>query len=150
MFTPDQERAAAEMLRVCRPGGRIGLANWTPEGFIGQMFKTLGSHRPPPAGVRSPILWGSHARIDELFGADASSIRIEQRHYSFRYRSAEHWVEVFRRWYGPVLKAFAALEPPGQDALNRDLMALVAHWNRSHDDTLVVPAEYLEVVITRK
>ncbi len=150
MFTPDQPRAAAELLRVCRPGGRIGLANWTPDGFIGQMFKTVGRHVPPPAGVASPALWGTRARLGELFEAQASSIASAQRQFVFRYRSPEHWLDMFRRWYGPVLKAFAALEPAAQGALERDLLALVERFNRSGDTSMVVPSEYLEVVITRQ
>jgi ubiquinone/menaquinone biosynthesis C-methylase UbiE len=150
MFTPDQPRAAAEMLRVCRPGGRIGLANWTPDGFIGQVFKTVGRHVPPPAGVASPALWGTRARLGELFEAQASSIASAQRQFVFRYRSPEHWLDMFRRWYGPVLKAFAALEPAAQGALERDLLALVERFNRSGDTSMVVPSEYLEVVITRQ
>jgi len=149
MFTPDQERAAAEMLRVCRRGGRIGLANWTPDGFIGQLFRTIGQHVPPAAGAKSPALWGTRARIDDLFGGDASSIETERRHFVFRYRSPAHWLEVFRTWYGPVLKAFAALEPSARPALERDLTALLDRFDRSGDGTLVVPAEYLEIVITR-
>ena len=111
MFTPDQERAAAELLRVCKPGGKIGLANWTPDGFIGQLFKTIGKHMPPPAGAPSPALWGTRARLAELFEADPRSIEAAQRHFVFRYRSPEHCLEIFRTYYGPVLKAFAALEP---------------------------------------
>jgi ubiquinone/menaquinone biosynthesis C-methylase UbiE len=149
MFTPDQDRAAAEMIRVCRRGGRIGLANWTPEGFIGQVFKTIGKHLPPPAGVKSPALWGTRARIAELFDQNASSVKSAQRQFVFRYRSPEHWLHVFKTWYGPMLKAFAALEPAGQSALQRDLLALVGQFNRSADETMVVPSEYLEVVITR-
>ncbi len=150
MFTPNQELAAAELLRVCRPGGRIGLANWTPEGFIGQLFKTIGRHVPPPAGVRSPALWGTRARLDELLASESSSIRVEQRSFVFRYRSPAHWVEVFRTWYGPVLKAFAALDAAGQAALTDDLTALIARLNRSGDDSVVVPSDYLEVVVDRR
>lgn len=149
MFTPDQERAAAEMVRVCKRGGRIGLANWTPDGFIGQLFKTIGKHVPPPAGARSPALWGTRARIAELFEPHATSIKSAQREFVFRYRSPEHWLEVFKTYYGPVLKTFAALEAPAQKGLADDLLSLVARFNRSGDATMVVPAEYLEVVITR-
>ncbi len=149
MFTPDQERAAAELLRVCRPGGKIGLANWTPEGFIGGVFRTIGRHLPPPAGAASPARWGDRGRIAELFQARASSIKTAQRHFVFRYRSPEHWLEFFRTYYGPVLKAFAALEASAQAALERDLLALVETFNRSGDGTMVVPSEYLEVVVTR-
>src|SRR5205807_4727516 len=111
MFTPNQDRAAAELMRVCKPKGQIGLANWTPEGFIGQVFKTLGKYLPPPHGVKSPALWGTNARLAELFGKDAAAIRIERRAFVFRYRSAEHFLDVFKTYYGPMLKAFAALEP---------------------------------------
>jgi ubiquinone/menaquinone biosynthesis C-methylase UbiE len=150
MFTPNQERAAAELMRVCRPGGKIGLANWTPDGFIGQMFKTVGKHLPPPAGVKSPLQWGLAARLAELFQAGAASIKAESRQFVFRYKSADHWLEVFRTYYGPTLKAFAALEPRAQAALAIDLKALVEKFNRSGDKTMVVPSEYLQVVITRK
>ncbi len=150
MFTPDQERAAAELMRVCRPGGRIGLANWTPDGFIGQVFKTIGRHLPPPAGVRSPALWGSRDRIAELFEPQATSVKTAQRQFVFRYRSTEHWLDIFKAWYGPMLKAFAALEPAPRAALRSDLLELAARFNRSGDATMVVPSEYLEVVITRQ
>jgi SAM-dependent methyltransferase len=149
MFTPDQERAAAELLRVCRPGGKIGLANWTPDGFIGQLFKAIGKHLPPPAGVRSPALWGTPAHLAELFGPTAS-IAATPRIFVFRYRSPAHWLEIFRTYYGPVLKAFAALSPVAQSALEDDLLALVARLNRSGDGTVVVPSEYLEIVVTRR
>ncbi|WP_374440638.1 methyltransferase domain-containing protein [Stella sp.] len=150
MFTPDQDKAAAEMLRVCRPGGRIGLANWTPEGFIGQLFRTMAGHLPPPPGVRSPAQWGTEARLGELFGAGASDIAVSRRHFVFRYRSPEHWLDIFRTWYGPTLKAFAALDGTGQAALTSDLLALADRFNRSGDPTMVVPSEYLEIVVTRR
>jgi SAM-dependent methyltransferase len=150
MFTPDQDRAAAEMLRVCRHGGRIGLANWTPDGFIGQLFKTIGRHVPPPAGARSPALWGTPARIAEMFDAQASSIQSSPRQFVFRYPSPQHWVDYFRTWYGPVLKAFAALDGPAQEALAKDLADLATRLNRSGDQTMVVPGDYLEIVITRR
>jgi ubiquinone/menaquinone biosynthesis C-methylase UbiE len=150
MFTPNQDKAAAELARVCRRGGKIGLANWTPEGFIGQVFKTLGKYLPPPAGVKSPALWGTEAWITEMFGACASNICCERRHFMFRYRSPEHFLEVFKTYYGPVLKAFAALDATNRDALERDLLALIATLNRAEDGTMVVPSEYLEIVITRR
>jgi SAM-dependent methyltransferase len=150
MFTPDQERAAAELIRVCRPGGKIGLANWTPESFVGQLFKNMGKHLPPPAGVKSPALWGTDARINEMFGGRASAIKIERRAFVFRYLSAQHWLDVFRAYYGPTLKAFAALEPPAQAALAHELLALARQLNRSGDDTMVVPSEYLEIAITKR
>ena len=150
MFTPDQDRAAAEMLRVCRPGGRIGLANWTPDGFIGQLFKTIGRHVPPAAGARSPALWGTPARIAAMFETQASSIQAAPRQFVFRYPSPQHWVDYFRTWYGPVLKAFAALDAPAQVALGKDLVELAGRFNRSGDHTMVVPGEYLEIVIARR
>ena len=114
MFTPDQERAAAELVRVCRPGGRIGLANWTPEGFIGQMFKVVGRHVPPPAGIRSPLEWGTESRLNELFDSDVRRLSVHRRLFVFRYRSPEHWVETFRTYYGPTHKAFGALDAGGR------------------------------------
>jgi len=150
MFTPNQEKAAAELARVCKPGGKIGLANWTPEGFIGQLFKTIGKYIPPAAGVKSPSLWGTKARLDELFGKAAKSTRAESRHFSFRYRSPEHFIEVFRTYYGPMNKTYGALDAAKQAAFTEDLLALMAKGNRSGDRTLVLPSEYLEVVIERK
>jgi ubiquinone/menaquinone biosynthesis C-methylase UbiE len=150
MFTPDQERAAAELVRVCRSGGKIGLANWTPQGFIGQLFRTIGKHMPPPLGVKSPALWGTRGRIAELFNGQAASIKTSQRNFVFRYRSPAHWLDVFRNYYGPVLKTFGALEPAAQTALARDLLALVDQFNRADDGTMVVPSEYLEVIVTRE
>ena len=149
MFTPDQDRAAAELVRVCRSGGKIALANWTPDGFIGQLFKTIGRHMPPPPGTKSPALWGTRPRIDELFAPHASSIKVSQRHFVFRYRSPEHWLDIFRTYYGPVLKTFAALQPPAQSALEHDLFNLIAQFNRSGNGAMVVPSEYLEVVVRR-
>jgi ubiquinone/menaquinone biosynthesis C-methylase UbiE len=149
MFTPNQERAAAELVRVCRHGGKIGLANWTPDGFIGQVFKTIGKHMPP-AGVRSPSLWGTRPRIAELFQSDATSISSALRSFVFRYRSAEHWLDIFKTYYGPLLKTFAALPPAGRAALENDLRALIDQFNRSGDGTMVVPSEYLEIVIMRR
>jgi ubiquinone/menaquinone biosynthesis C-methylase UbiE len=149
MFTPDQDRAAAEMVRVCKRGGKIGLANWTPGGFIGQVFKTIGKHVAPPPGAKSPALWGTRARIGELFEPRAASVKSTQRNFVFRYRSAGHWLELFKTYYGPVLKTFAALEPAAQTALQHDLMALIGQFNRSGDGSMVVPSEYLEIVITR-
>ena len=150
MFTPDQERAAAELARVCRPGGRIGLANWTPDSFIGQLFKTIGKYLPPPAGVRPPSLWGTRERLTELFGGSAEAIRATPREFTFRYRSPLHWIHVFRRYYGPMHRVFGELPPARQVALTDELLALLARGNRSGDETLVLPSEYLEVVIARR
>jgi ubiquinone/menaquinone biosynthesis C-methylase UbiE len=150
MFTPNQDKAAAELLRVCKSGGQIGLTNWTPDGFIGQMFKTLGKYLPPPAAAKSPLLWGTRARLTEMFGPASTWIKTEPRHFNFRYRSAEHFVEVFRTYYGPMLKAFSALEVPQQTRLEKDLYDLIARMNRAADGTMVVPSEYLEVVIMKR
>jgi ubiquinone/menaquinone biosynthesis C-methylase UbiE len=150
MFTPDQDRAAAEMIRVCKPGGKIGLANWTPDGFIGHLFKTIGKHVPPAPGTKSPALWGTRARIGELFEARTNSVEIATRNFVFRYRTPAHWLEVFKTYYGPVLKTFASLEPVAQATLQHDLMDLIDRFNRSKDGSMVVPSEYLEIVITRK
>lgn len=150
MFTPNQEKAATEMLRVCRSGGKIGLANWTPDGFIGQLFKVIGKHMPPPAGVKSPLLWGTRARLDELFGAQASAIEAPPRNFVFRYRSAQHWIDMFRAYYGPVHKIFGALPAEAQTALLADITALIGRLNTARDGTMVVPGEYLEIVIVKR
>ena len=148
MFTPNQDRAARELLRVCRPGGKIGLANWTPESFIGQMFRVLGKYVPPVAGVAPPSLWGTKARLDTLFGLQAV-VAAESRNFVFRYKSPAHWLEIFRDYYGPVLKAFASLNPEARKALEKDLFALLDQNNVAKDGTLVLPSEYLEAVITK-
>ena len=150
MFTPNQDKAAAELIRVCRPNGKIGLANWTPDGFIGQVFKTLGKYLPPPAGAKSPALWGTRERLAEMFGARAASIEAEERHFNFRYRSAAHFLDVFKTFYGPVLKAFAALDPAKQQELHNDLNALIVSMNRATNGSMVVPSKYLEVIITKR
>jgi len=150
MFTPNQERAAAELLRVCKSGGQIGLANWTPDGFIGQVFKTLGKYLPAPAAAQSPLRWGTRTRLTEMFGSAAIWIKTEPRHFNFRYRSAEHFLDVFRTFYGPMLKAFAALDTLNQTRLEKDLYQLIARMNKAGDDTMVVPSEYLEVVIMKR
>jgi SAM-dependent methyltransferase len=150
MFTPDQDQAASELARVCKSGGRIGLANWTPESFIGQVFKTIGKYVPPVPGVKSPALWGTRARLGELFGETAREIRVTSREFTFRYRSPAHFIDVFRTYYGPMNKTFGALDAGQQAAFTRDLLALMESRNRSGDQTLVLPSEYLEVVIERK
>ena len=148
MFAPDHTKSAAELLRVCRLGGRIGLASWTPQGFIGEMFRLVATHVPPPAGVQSPLLWGTRDHLQNLLGG-TSSITHTTRDFAFRYESAEHFVEVFRTFYGPVHKAFAALDANGKAALETDLLALLHRCARSSAAGLVVPAEYLEMVVTR-
>ncbi|MDB5928758.1 MAG: Methyltransferase type 11 [Polaromonas sp.] len=150
MFTPNQSQAAAELARVCRPGGRIGLANWTPEGFIGQVFKTLGRYLPPPPDVQPPSRWGVEGHLRTFFGDSAGALQITPRQFNFRYRSAAHFIEVFRTWYGPVHKAFAALPLDKATALENDLTELMTRLNRGGAGSLVVPSDYLEVVITRR
>jgi len=150
MFTPDHRRSAGELLRVLRPGGRIGMANWTPEGFIGRLFKIIGAHLPPPAGLKSPALWGTESHIVELFGAHAANIQCLRRQFNFRYRSAAHWVQIFRDFYGPTLKAFAALDARAAASLEAAITALLEELNVAGASSLVVPGEYLEVVITKR
>ena len=149
MFTPDHQRAASELLRVCRAGGKIGLANWTPESFIGRVFKVIGKHVPPPAGLKSPALWGTKDHLGALFGARAS-VAAATRQFVFRYKSPAHWVEVFRTFYGPVLKAFAAIDVDARQALEQDLLDLIAEFNVATDGTLVISSDYLEAVITKR
>jgi SAM-dependent methyltransferase len=149
MFAPDHRRAASEMLRVLRPGGRIALANWTPGGFVGRLFKVIGAHVSPPPGVQPPSLWGTEPNIVELFGAQAAQIRCERRHFNFRYRSTAHWVQVFRDLYGPTHKAFGALDAAGAAALERAITALLYELNVAGPRSLVVPGEYLEIVVTK-
>lgn len=149
MFAPDHATSAAEMARVVRPGGRIGLANWTPDSLIGRMFKVLGRYVPPPSGVQPPSLWGTEAHLRTLFGDAAAAVQCAPRQFAFRYRSAAHFIEVFRTWYGPVNKAFAAQTPEKADALAAELADLLNSLNRGGPASLVVPSEYLEAVITR-
>ncbi|MCC6194925.1 MAG: class I SAM-dependent methyltransferase [Burkholderiales bacterium] len=150
MFAPDHARTAREMLRVLRSGGRLGMANWTPGGFIGRLFKIIGAHLPPPAGVQPPPLWGTQAHLTALFGEKAAQIRCEPRHFNFRYRSAAHFVQVFREFYGPTHKAFAALDEAGARSLEGAITSLLAESNTAGAASLVVPSEYLEVVITKR
>jgi SAM-dependent methyltransferase len=149
MFAPDHARAASEMARVCRPGGRIGMANWTPGSVIGRMFKVLGRYVPPPAGVQPPSLWGTQDHVGQLFGDRAARVVAQPRHFNFRYRSAAHFIEVFRTWYGPVNKAFAAQSPEQAQALAGELASLLDELNVAGAESLVVPGEYLEFVVTR-
>lgn len=149
MFAPDHVRTASELLRVCKPGGKIALSNWTPEGLIGQMFKLMGGFVPPPSGVASPLGWGTKQHLDELFVASASSIRIVRKEFVFRYRSAEHWLETFSTCYGPTVKAYETLEPAKKAELSKALVAFMQGANRSGNKSLAVPSEYVEVVIQR-
>lgn len=150
MFTPDHNRCANEMLRTVRPGGRIGMANWTPEGFIGQLFRVIGAYVPPPGGLQSPALWGTEPHIVELFGPQAADIRCVRRHFNFRYRSAAHWIDVFRQFYGPTHKVYEALDAERQARLTTDITALLERLNVAGPHSLVVPSEYLEVVVTKR
>jgi ubiquinone/menaquinone biosynthesis C-methylase UbiE len=149
MFTPNQAQAARELLRVCRPGGKIGLANWTPESIVGEMFRTITRYVPPAPGMKSPMLWGDKAHLEALFGS-AGTMTAERRQFMFRYRSPDHWLKVFRIYYGPMAKAFGALDAGAQDALADDLGALAAKFNVARDGTAVMPGDYLEVVITKR
>ena len=150
MFAPNQEAAASELARVTRPGGKIGLVTHTPEGYIGNVFKVIGKHVPPPAGLRSPIQWGTEERLRELFGDAIAELRVEKRHMTFRYRSPQTWVDYWRRYYGPTLKAFEAVGEEGRAALEADLLENIARFNRADDGTMVVPSEYLEAVIVTR
>jgi len=150
MFTPNQEKAASELMRVCKPGGKIGLANWTPGSLIGEVFKLIGRYMPPPAGVRSPALWGTEERLREIFGERIGTLQATRKHFVFRYRSAQHWLDTFRTYYGPMLKTFGALPTVKQNELARDLIDLAERFNQGGAGTLVAPSEYLEVVITKR
>jgi SAM-dependent methyltransferase len=149
MFSPDQHRVAKELLRVVKPGGRIGLANWTPDGFVGELFGVVGRFVPPPAGIAPPAAWGTETRLVELFGPKAADIRVQRKQFVFRFLSAEHWIDFFRAYYGPVHRAFASLERPGQRALHEALIDLLEKYDRGDGNGLVVPSDYLEVVIRR-
>ena len=148
MFAPDQEKTASELARVTRPGGRIGIVAHTPDGFIGNLFKVIAKHAPPPAGLRSPIQWGTEARLRELFAGKIADLKAEKRFYTFRDRSPEHFIEYWRSFYGPTLKAFEAVGESGREALEADMVELIGRFNAAEDGTMVVPSEYLEVVIT--
>jgi ubiquinone/menaquinone biosynthesis C-methylase UbiE len=147
MFTPNQERAAGELVRVCKSGGMIGLANWTPTGFIGELFKLIGRYLPPPAGVKPPSLWGTEDRLRELFGKHAATLETSRKHFVFRYRSPQHWLDTFRTYYGPMQKTFGTLDAAQQSSLADDLLRLAQQFNNTNDGTLVAPSEYLEVAI---
>jgi SAM-dependent methyltransferase len=147
MFTPNQDQAAAELARVCKPGGKIGLANWTPTSLVGEMFKLIGRYIPPAAGMKSPALWGTEERLRELFGNRIAALQAPRRHFVFRYRSPRHWLDTFRTYYGPMHKAFAALDAGKQESLAEDLLGLAQRFNSATDGSLVAPSEYLEAVI---
>ena len=148
MFTPDPRRAADELLRVVRPGGRIGLANWTPEGFVGQMFKIIGQHTPPPSGVPSPLQWGTVAGLETLLGADCD-LHTTHCTFAFRFRSAQDYFDTFKTFYGPLAKAWAVLDEAGKASLSKQLTELADDHNRNRDGALTVDADYLQVVAVR-
>ena len=147
MFAPDQERAAGELLRVCRPGGTIGLANWTPDGFAGELGSLFGSYLPFSPGLKPPVLWGTEERLRELLGG-AAHLRIARRSFVFRYRSVPHYLEVLRSQLGPTRETLLALDPAKRENLTGDVVDLIGRFNRSGDETMVVPSDYLEVVAT--
>jgi ubiquinone/menaquinone biosynthesis C-methylase UbiE len=149
MFAPEQEKAAAELLRVCKPGGRIGMANWVPDGDVGKMFMMMAKHAPPPPGVTSPLLWGTEDRLRELFGDDISDLRVERRTSRQAYRSPEHWLDFFRTYFGPTKVAFERVGAEGQEALAADLLAFLEQSNTAGDRALVIEPGYLQVVATR-
>lgn len=150
MFTPNQERAAAELLRVCRPGGTIALANWTPSGFVGEMFRTVGRHVPPPPGVKPQGLWGTEERVAELLGDGVSQLTARRREFVFRFRSPAEFADFFRQNYGPVRKAFEALDDSGQEQLQADLTALAATHDRAPGPSVAMASEYLEAIAVRR
>jgi SAM-dependent methyltransferase len=150
MFSPNQDRTSAELIRVCKSGGRIGLANWTPESFIGQLFRTIGKYLPPPTGLKSPAAWGTRSWLETTFPPGAFTLAAEIRYFNFRYRSPQHFLEIFRAYYGPLLKAFEALTEPDRKGLSCDIIDLIERYNISGDNTMVVPSEYLEVILSKR
>lgn|SRR5262245_6378036 len=150
MFTPNQEQAAAELLRVCRPGGTIALANWTPGGFVGQMFRTVGRHVPPPPGVKPQGLWGTEERLAELFGDGISQLTTNRREFVFRFRSSAEFADFFHQNYGPVHKAFEGLDDSGQQQLQADLTALATTHDRAPGSSVAMASEYLEAIAVRR
>ena len=150
MFAPDQRRTAAELLRVLNHGGRVGMANWTPEGLVGGgLFSVIAKHAPPPPGIEPASRWGTEERVRELFGDGISELRAERRTLNFRFRSPEHWLEYFRTYFGPMMMAFARVGEDEAAALEADLLEMMRAHNRAGDRALVAPAEYLELVATR-
>jgi SAM-dependent methyltransferase len=149
MFAPDHKKAANELLRVCKPGGRIGMTNWVPDGFVGQMFATTVKHAPPPPGVQPPILWGTEDHLRELLGDGINEMRIERRELVFRYRSPDHWLEFFRTYFGPTKMAFERVGPDGEEALASYIVELIGRFNTGGDRAMRVPGEYLQVIATR-
>lgn len=149
MFAPDQAKAASELLRVVKPGGRIGMANWTPEGSVGRMFQTTAKHAPPPPGIDSPLLWGTEERLRELFGDGIADLRVEKRVSRQPFRSADHYIDFFRTYFGPSKMAYERVGPEGEGALTDDLRTFLNDANTAGDRALVLEAEYLQVIATR-
>jgi len=150
MFAPDQAQVAKELIRVCKPVGKIGLSNWTPDSFIGELFKVIGKFIAPPPGISSPALWGSEAFIHAHFSSDTESIAMTEREFHFVYQSPQHWLDVFRRFYGPTHKAFEAFDENKQRELAGEILELIGRFNQAQDGTMRVPSTYLEVVAVRK
>ncbi len=150
MFTPNQEQAASELLRVCRPGGKIGLVNWTPDGFFGKMGGVMAAYAPPPAGLKPPALWGTEERVRELFGEEVISIQTKKRYFFHRYRSLQHAMEVTCTYFGPAVTALQALESTARERLSHDILTMFEQANQTSDSTVIVPAEYLEVIAVRR
>jgi len=150
MFAPDQEKAAGELLRVCRSGGKIGLANWTPEGFAGELGSLFGRYMPFSPGLKPPTLWGTEQRLRELFGEEAEHLRVVPRSFVFRYRSVRHYLEILQTQLGPTRETFRTLDPAERKNLAGDVADLVERFNRAVDGTMVVPSDYVEVVATRR
>ena len=149
MFAPDHERCARELLRVCKPGGRIGMANWVPDSGVGQMFMTVAKHAPPPPGVKPPLLWGTEEHLRDCFGDGITEMRIERKRSRQTFRSVDHWMDFFRTYFGPTKVAFERVGPDGEAALEADLRAFLEEANTAGDRALVLEPEYLEVVATR-
>jgi SAM-dependent methyltransferase len=149
MFAPEHEKAAAELLRVCKPGGRIGMANWVPDGGVGKMFQTIAKHAPPPPGVVPPALWGTEEHLRELFGDGISELRVERRASRQAFRSADHFLDFFRTYFGPTKVAYERVGPEGEEALTADMKAYLEEYNTAGDRALVLKPEYLRVVATR-
>lgn len=150
MFAPDQEKAAGELLRVCRPGGRIGLANWTPDSFAAEMPRVFARYVPPPPGLESPSRWGKEEHVHELVGSGIEGLRAVRRTFVFRYRSVHHYLEMLQTYLGPTRESFRSLGQAEQESLADELADLVNRFNRSGDETMVVPSDYLEVVAVRR
>jgi SAM-dependent methyltransferase len=151
MFAPDHKRAAAELARVCRPGGRIALASWTPDGFIGETLRTFSRYLPPAPGLQPPIRWGDPGYLDSLLGPVAASVSSHRRTAVFRFRSAEENVAFFRAHYGPTLRAFESLDPPRRESLRNDLLSLARRYDRNGGTgPIAITGDYLETVIVRK